>query len=348
MKKASSPSGPTGEGASEVGVLLIFFNRPDRFREVFEEVRKARPDRLFLYQDGPRGEHDMEGIKACREIAEQIDWPCHVERFYQEHNVGCDPSEFIAQKWAFSFVDRCIVLEDDDVPTQSFFRFCQELLDRYADDERITMIAGFNSDEVTPDADADYFLTSVFSIWGWASWRRVIDQWDEHYTWLDDPEKVSHIERLMASGTLRRDFLRMCRDHCASGKAYYETIFWSHMILSGGLAIMPAKNQINNRGLSDDSTHYSGSLATTPRRLRRQFTMQRHELTFPLRHPVELTENEAFRKRVYLRNAWNNPWRKVQYSVEELWLNLIHGNFAAIGKAIGKRFAKWTGKNKHQ
>ena len=52
----------------DVSVLMLFFNRPDSFRRVFEQVRLARPARLFLYQDGPRGDHDLPGIEACRQI----------------------------------------------------------------------------------------------------------------------------------------------------------------------------------------------------------------------------------------------------------------------------------------
>ena len=77
----------------DVAVLLLFFNRPSTFRLVFDEVRKARPSRLFLYQDGPRSDKDLRGIAECRAIAEQIDWECDVHRMYQEKNVGCDPSE---------------------------------------------------------------------------------------------------------------------------------------------------------------------------------------------------------------------------------------------------------------
>ena len=115
----------------DVSVLLLFFNRADTFQQVFQAVREARPARLFLYQDGPRSEADMTGIEACRSIAEQVDWQCEVHRKYQQRNYGCDPSEYIAQKWAFSLSDKCIVLEDDDVPSQSFFTVCKELLDRY-------------------------------------------------------------------------------------------------------------------------------------------------------------------------------------------------------------------------
>ena len=80
----------------DVAVLMLFFNRPESFQLVFNEVKKARPARLFLYQDGPRSERDMPGIEACRKIAEDIDWQCDVHRRYQERNYGCDPSGFIA------------------------------------------------------------------------------------------------------------------------------------------------------------------------------------------------------------------------------------------------------------
>ena len=92
----------------DVPVLILFFNRPQQLSQVFEQVRKARPSKLFLYQDGPRGERDLPGIKACREVVDQIDWECEVHRKYQEKNYGCDPSEYISQKWAFSMVDKCI------------------------------------------------------------------------------------------------------------------------------------------------------------------------------------------------------------------------------------------------
>ena len=95
---------------TDIAVLLLFFNRPSTFKLVFEEVKKARPSRLFLYQDGPRGEKDMAGIEACRKIVEDIDWECDVRRNFQTRNYGCDPSGYMAHKWAFSLADKCIVL----------------------------------------------------------------------------------------------------------------------------------------------------------------------------------------------------------------------------------------------
>ena len=327
----------------DVAVLILFFNRPDQLRQVFEQVRKARPSRLFLYQDGPRSDKDMPGIMACRQVVEDVDWDCEVMRMYQERNYGCDPSEYISQRWAFDNVDKCIVLEDDDVPCISFFTFCKEMLDRYEHDTRITMISGFNVEEKTTDVDADYFFSTNFSIWGWASWRRVIDQWDARYEWLDDRHAVGDLQALIKERGYRDDFLPMCRRHRSHQKPFYESIFWAHLLMSGGLCIVPSRNMVSNLGPTSDSTHFGGSLHTLPHGYRRIFTMGRYEVTCPLRHPRYVMEHVAYRKRAYRIMGWMSPWTKIARSLEELLLNIRYGNWRHIWKSLVARSRKLTG-----
>ena len=330
----------------DVAVLILFFNRPRQLAQVFEQVKKARPSRLFLYQDGPRGEKDLPGIEACRQVVADIDWECEVHQLYQEKNYGCDPSEYISQKWAFSHADKCIVLEDDDVPSVSFFRFCKEMLDRYENDTRISMIAGFNNEEITPDVPYDYFFATTFSIWGWASWKRVVDQWDEHYTFLDDTFNMQQLKNLIRERKYRNDFIYMCQRHREHGKAYYETIFHASILFNSGLSIVPTRNLINNLGATADSVHFGGSLRTLPRSYRRIFTMKRYELEFPLKHPRYVIEHTAYKESVYRIMGWRHPWIKIGRSFEELFLNLRYGNFRIIGQAIVNRVNKWLGRNK--
>lgn len=330
----------------DVAVLILFFNRPEPLSAVFRQVREARPSRLFLYQDGPRGEKDMPGIQACREVVKQIDWECEVHHLYQEKNYGCDPSEYLSQKWAFSMADKCIVLEDDDIPSLSFFTFCKEMLDRYAEDDRISMITGTNYDEITSDMPYDYFFATTFSISGWASWRRVIDQWDETYSFLDDDFNLRQLEAYIKDRKYQQEFVEFCRHHRESGKAYYETIFHAAIFFNSGLSIVPAKNMINNMGATEGSTHFGGSNDLLPKGYRRIFTMQRHELNFPLRHPKYVIENVEYKHRMFRIMAWGHPWIKIGRSFEELWLNLRKGNIRNIFRAMGNRVNKWLGRNK--
>ena len=270
----------------DVSVLLLFFNRADHFSQVWAQVKKARPARLFLYQDGPReGRDDMPGILECRALVadDQIDWPCEVHRNYQEKNVGCDPAEYLSQRWAFSLTDKCIVLEDDDVPSQSFFTFCKEMLDRYEHDERITLISGFmtrkpkatrgkagkaadgqsvgntsvvqsegaTSGGMLHEGEASYFFTRAFSIWGWASWARVVNNWEGDYAFLDDPKRLELLRTKVKQYGQRNDMVQMCLNHRATGKEYYESIFWAYMLLHDGLAIMPEVALIDGNRAKD-------------------------------------------------------------------------------------------------
>ncbi|MBR1733760.1 MAG: hemolysin activation protein [Alloprevotella sp.] len=331
---------------TDIAVLILFFNRPDALCAVFNEVRKARPSRLFLYQDGPRGERDLPGINACRDIVADIDWECDVQRLYQERNYGCDPSEYLSQKWAFSMVDKCIVLEDDDIPSQSFFPFCKELLDRYEDDPRISMITGTNYDEQTSDMPYDYFFATTFSISGWASWRRVVDQWDEHYSFLDDEFNLRQLSDYIKERKFQQDFIDFCRYHRKTGKAYYETIFHAAMFFSSGLSIVPRVNMINNLGACGEGVHLSGTNATMPRAYRRIFEMGRHELDFPLRHPRYVIENVKYKERMFRIQGWGHPWIKVGRSFEELWLTMRYGEWKRIPQAVRNRIRKLLGKSK--
>lgn len=315
----------------DVPVLLIFFCRVEQFSKVFEQVKIAKPSKLLLYQDGPReGKNDLEGILKCREIAENIDWNCEVFKFYQEKNVGCDPSEFIAQKWAFSIVDRCVVLEDDDVPSQSFFPFCKELLEKYKDDERINMICGMNHLGVSEDCPYDYLFSSLGSIWGWASWKRVIDTWEENYNFLEDKYTLNllkNIRPLLGFKTLMERFIA----HKKAGKAYYESINRSALHLNNRLNIVPQKNLISNIGISANATHASASMELYPKGIRRVFYMRTHELEFPLKHPKYIIEDVAYGKTITRILGVNHPFIARYRHIESTLYRVFQGIIKILG-----------------
>lgn len=321
----------------DVAVLLIFFCRAEPFQKVFEQVKKARPRVLLLYQDGPRlgREDDVEGIRKCREIAEDIDWDCEVHQYYQENNVGCDPSEFMAQKWAFGIVDKCIILEDDDVPSQSFFPFCKELLDRYEHDERINMICGMNNNDVTPEIDASYLFTQKGSIWGWASWRRVIDTWDETYSILDDKEALKRIEENFVSQSAFRRYMKNCREHRASGRAHYESINSLAMFSNNSLNIVPKYNMISNVGVGAETTHGGNDIRIYPKKVRAWLFKKTYEIDFPLVHPKYVMRNKDFEKKMTI-----TPKDRFFMDIEGVFLKLRYGGLGAVWKAMKRRLKR--------
>ena len=272
----------------DVAVLLIFFTRVDKTREVFETIKKARPSKLYLYQDGPRNENDMPNIVECRKIVKDIDWECELHTFFQEANVGCDPSEFIAQKWMFKTEDMGIILEDDDVPSQSFFLFCKELLERYKDNPKINMICGMNNLDYSKGIKSSYFFSRTGSIWGWASWRRVLDSWDEKYSWLDDKDKIKEMRKHFPKHFSFKRYLKTAKAHRLSGRAHYESIAGASRCLYDRLNIVPSVNLIKNIGISTESTHSTDDIRILSRRSQRYLSKELHEIDFPLIHPESI------------------------------------------------------------
>lgn len=163
-------------------VVIFGFARPDSLKLVFERVRAAKPSCLFLVLDYPREgrEDDVEGWKKSKQVFEGVDWSCEVHRNYAMANMGCRDRIESGISWAFEFVDRLMILEDDCVPDPTFFRFTAELLEKYHNDTRVGMICGcdehFHVKQIDFHGDS-YYFDRFSSIWGWATWKRV---WQMH------------------------------------------------------------------------------------------------------------------------------------------------------------------------
>lgn len=331
------------EALVDISVLLVFFTRHEQFKQVFEQVKKARPSRLFLYQDGPRENRpdDIENIKKCRAIAEDIDWECEVHRMYQEKNVGVDPSGYLADIWAFSHTDKCIVLEDDVVPSVSFFSFCKQMLDKYENDDRVMLISGFNVEEQTNDIESDYFFSTTTFTWGWASWSRVVKQWDTKYSFLDDEKKKNQIQQYIKEKKLVKNMINVFQNHLDSGKEHFETLLISNQYLNKGLTIVPKKNMINNIGVVENSAHYASDISLIAKGLRRIFTMKRYEINLDdLKEPENIEDYEPYRKNSYRIYAWGHPIVKVYRLIETTFYRIKNGEFKSAMQDIGEKVHK--------
>ena len=310
----------------DVPVALIFFARPDCFRQVFEEVKNARPSKLFLIQDGARENRpdDVEGIKKCREIASQIDWECEVHTNYSEENLGCGKRVSSGITWAFTFVDRLIILEDDTVPNVSWFKFCEELLERYKNDNRVGMITGVNHlNGYHPNPETSYFFSRAGSIAGWATWKRVWDNFDYDCEFADHEEYLRLIEENVFPSRqgkfltsqyrkFRQDFLsqKSTRRNSWSGP------FGAQTILNSQLIIAPVENLITNVGLTPGATNGGTCKAILPKKTQAIFSAPRVELEFPLKHPRYVCADYTYSKRVVDSLVGWGRWGRFKHRIE--------------------------------
>lgn len=152
-----------------ISVVLLVFNRPSVTSRVFAAIRETRPTRLFIIADGPREgrSSDVASCAEVRRIVACIDWPCEVSRNYSDVNLGCKKRVASGLDWVFQQVEEAIILEDDCLPDPTFFRFCQELLGRYRDDEKVMSICGSNPLRTWKADIQGYHFSLNGGIWGW-------------------------------------------------------------------------------------------------------------------------------------------------------------------------------------
>jgi hypothetical protein len=161
-------------------VLFLVFNRPGTTRQVFEAIRAAKPRQLFVAADGPRADKEGESelCQTVRNIATQIDWACELKTLFRDTNLGCGRAPAEAITWFFENVEQGIILEDDCLPSKSFFGFCEQLLMKFAKEKKIFLISGMNPLVEYSNSSCSYIFSEYGGTWGWATWKRAWDNYD--------------------------------------------------------------------------------------------------------------------------------------------------------------------------
>jgi hypothetical protein len=245
----------------ETPVLILAHSRPDLTELVMEAVARARPARLFLACDGPRGDvaGERERVAEVRRVMDAaITWPSEVYRLHQDRNLGCRRAIQAGIDWFFAHVDEGIILEDDCIPHPDFFAYCQELLTRYRDDARVMHISGDGSMRSPRSRrPTSYVFTHHAAIFGWATWRRAWQRYDRDLAgWRemrDDPVRVA---ALFPHEVQRAWWTRILEGLERSDDAHTWDFQWMFTVRNaGGLAVVPTSNLITNLGFRSDGTH---------------------------------------------------------------------------------------------
>ncbi|CAN5363995.1 hemolytic protein HlpA [soil metagenome] len=264
-------------------VLLVVFNRPDSTRKVLETIRIARPSRLYVAADGPRPHisADIENCKEVRKVIDEIDWPCEVKTRFLDENLNCGKGPSSAFTWFFEHEEAGIILEDDCIPAQSFFWFCQELLERYRDDYRIMHIGGNNFlNGWQKDNDYSYYFSNSGHIWGWATWRRAWQMYDFKIELYSKLKSKNYFDNFFLNSVEK--FYRLRKfDRTVANEGHVD--WWDYQwdfarYVQSGLAVVPKINLVKNIGFDGRATHTHNSTSKSAK-------METTEMDFPLRHP---------------------------------------------------------------
>jgi hypothetical protein len=245
-------------------VALIAFNRPDKAKKVMRAIASAKPEKLFLIFDGPRSDHpeDHKNCAATQAIVDMVDWKCEVQKKISDTNLGCGRGPAEGTNWVFEHVDRAIILEDDCIPDISFFRFCDTLLEKYKDDDRIVQVSGNNYQlGRIPTHFSYYFSYFNICLGAFATWKRAWRHFDyKNLLWKELRETAFILDYVI-------DERAVPIWHKAFDKAYNDNeniSYWDHQWTfacwaQNGLSILPQTPLVTNIGHDSDATHTTSS-----------------------------------------------------------------------------------------
>jgi hypothetical protein len=263
-----------------VPVVFIIFNRPDEALRTFSEIAKIKPSKLLIIGDGPRRNVPGEEAKVleARAIIDSVDWDCEVLTHFSEENLGCKHRVASGLDWAFGLVEEAIILEDDCLPSHSFFLFCREMLEKYRNHSEVGMIAGINFQKGARRGNADYYFSKYMHIWGWATWS---NRWRNYYdvqmkdwpTFRDSKEFLNITSSLSNRNFWVNIFDKVYRGEIGTWDYQWVFVNWLHK----RFCIIPNINLISNIGFGQGATHTKVENALS--------NLPAHEMSFPLKHP---------------------------------------------------------------
>lgn len=297
-------------------ILFIIFDRLDTSSKVLEQIKIKKPRVLYIFSDAPRIEKKGEAekceyVKKC--ILESIDWDCEIKTFFPKVNLGPGKGVASAVKWFFENETEGIVLEHDCLPHIDFFDFCEEMLDKYRDNELISMISGSNFTDDIHENKKSYGFSGLGHIWGWASWKRTVNQYD-----FDDLLNTSEFNLLLKNypyikhkGLIRyfkfMHFL-LVKKKIVTWDLQLQYVIWKNK----GLSIFPHTNLISNIGFGKDAVHCKDE--------NNKLANIKTGSILPLNHPTEISHNKLYDKTYYDRFIRKSPVRSIASKLRYVFL----------------------------
>lgn len=286
--------------SAKVPILVLAYNRPDLVEQVMRVIQIYQPSRLYLACDGPRSQKsgDVERVAETRQVMQNVvDWECEVQCLFRGQNIGCAQGVFEAITWFFEHEEYGIILEDDVLVSQDFFKLCEDLLPRYKSDERIMQIVSRNTSRRT-DIPNTYVYSKTDSCWGWASWRRA---------WQYMDMRMDGIKRISVFYLIRRlGLFRGCVKYYQFKDMYahiersnsWATRWALSILCNDGLVICPGVNMGINIGV-DSGEHYERTDALSP-----AFRYELQSMVWPIKYndTLKVDKRQKWYDSVYFLN----------------------------------------------
>jgi len=275
----------------------------------------VKPKKLYLVLDGPKGIEEIETCKQTKKVLDDINWDCEVEKLFSDHNLGLKKRFKSGLDTIFNQEESLIILEDDTLPTSSFFRFCDELIEKYSDQKNIAQINGYNYLSKISKEES-YYFSAYPEIWGWASWS---DRWLKYYNNdLDGWDEIKNTQAFKEKFFSEQEYVYFYK---AYENAFNNVIDswdfkWSFSLrINELLSVAPTSNLVKNLGFGHQgATHTHQKLKYLSVTKNKQYNIR-----FPIKHPQKVEINDTLIKKEFdKKQLENSKLNKIIYNFKKI------------------------------
>ena len=274
-----------------VPVLLILYKRPETTIHVINCLKKVKAKLIYIAINKPlnnKNSQDYYNYTKVLKLVSEIDWKCKLVIKKRKKYLSSYDSLKSSVEWFFKNEKEGIVLEDDTVPNKSFFIFCKKLLKKYRNNRQIAQICGTSFVNRKKIINHSYIFSRYSPTWGYATWRRSINDYDEKMKdWPKLRKKKSLLKIINDEGFL--NYWSKIFDSQYKNKAKHWDERWLYSNWKNNkLSIIPKKHLVKNIGFGATATHTKTKQWYT--------NLETQEIKYKNKHPKKIFANLTYDK----------------------------------------------------
>lgn len=238
-----------------VSVLILGYQRPANIQKLLSLCKNLGIENIYVSIDGPKF-GDSSAVESQKHIVNVLDnfrkdFNGNFYSSVRRSNVGCAASVLSSIDWFFRQVDYGVILEDDCMPSEDFFKFASYMKLEIDRNEKIWIACGtqFAPSEVTGKSSV---VSSYALTWGWMTsnikWKEIRESLFNNF---DKSNKKSNILNVVENQYWK----------AGANRAYkgitdvWDTVLLYRMRIENKFAILPNQNLVSNIGMDDFATH---------------------------------------------------------------------------------------------
>lgn len=290
--------------AFEIPVVIFTYKRIDNVIRIIDVLREIEAKKVYLFSDMSKDDDSRKMIYQNREqLSKLFNWDVELIKVFREENYGVYRQIGIGACEIFQKEEQCIFIEDDNLPTKSFFFYCQQALEKYKNYQNVGLICGTNYYGETNFSNYDAYFVKALLPCGWASWS------DKFLSFYD--KDLSYIDK---KGS-KKDYIKLYSNH-RLGYQQYESIknerkrflktgtfiSWDYHLISSImrnnlLVLSPSKNLITNVGVDEYAIHDPKKLKNKNPMTRRFCNVPNYDYLFPMNLPDKAIVDPLYQKK---------------------------------------------------